>query len=106
MQIANISDGDIYVIDCENTSLTTHSCPPRWCRGSGLDCGSEDPGSIPSLPSPRVGPLMARKLKTSGMLCLCQGRLGTLKTPSCPRRLVPGSRSKFGNVTTVPSQYS
>ena len=34
--------------------------PPRWCRDSGLDFGSEDPGSIPRLPSPRVGPLMAR----------------------------------------------
>ena len=39
--------------------------PPRWRRGSGLDCRSEDPGSIPSLSSPRVGPLMARGLKTS-----------------------------------------
>ena len=29
--------------------------------GSGLDFGSEDPGSIPRLPSPRVGPLMARR---------------------------------------------
>ena len=36
-------------------------CPPRWRRGSGLDFGSEDPGSIPCLPSPRVGPLMARR---------------------------------------------
>ena len=34
-------------------------------RGSGLDCGSEDPGSIPGIPSPRVGPLMDRRLKTS-----------------------------------------
>ena len=29
-----------------------------------------------------------------------------LKTPSCPWRSVPGSRSKFGNWTTVPSLYS
>ena len=36
-----------------------HFGPPRWRRGSGLDFGSEDPGSIPRLPSPRVGPLMA-----------------------------------------------
>ena len=35
--------------------------PPRWRRGRGLDFGSEDPGSIPCLPSPRVGPLMARR---------------------------------------------
>ena len=39
--------------------------PPRWRRGSGLDCGSEDPGLIPSIPSPRVDPLMAKRLKTS-----------------------------------------
>ena len=39
--------------------------PPRWRRGSGLDCGSEDPGSIPGIFSLRVGPLMARRLKTS-----------------------------------------
>ena len=32
-------------------------------QGSGLDCGSEDPGSIPGIPSPRVGPLMARRFK-------------------------------------------
>ena len=31
--------------------------PPRWRRGSGLDCGSEDPGSIPGIPSPRVDPV-------------------------------------------------
>ena len=41
------------------------SSPPRWRRGSGLDFGSEDPVSITGLPSPRVGPLMARRLKTS-----------------------------------------
>ena len=35
--------------------------PPRWRRGSGLDFGSEDPGSISRLPSPRVGPLMERR---------------------------------------------
>ena len=35
--------------------------PPRWRRGSGLDFGSEDPGSISRLPSPRVDPLMARR---------------------------------------------
>ena len=39
--------------------------PPRWRRGSVLDCGSEDPGSILGLPSACVGPLMARRLKTS-----------------------------------------
>ena len=38
--------------------------------------------------------------------CPCRGRLGTLKTPSCPWRWVPGSRSKFENWTTVQSLYS
>ena len=36
-----------------------------------------------------------RCLQTSR--CLCRGRLGTLKTPSCQWWWVPGSRSKFGN---------
>ena len=44
-----------------------------------------------------------RRLRTSR--CPCLGRLGTLKTPSCPWRWVPGSRSKFGNWTNVPSLY-
>ena len=38
-------------------------CPPRRCRDGGLDCGSRDPGSIPGIPSPGVGPLMTRRLK-------------------------------------------
>ena len=45
-----------------------------------------------------------RCLRTSR--CPCRGRLGTLNSPSCPWRWVPGSRSKFGNWTTVPSLYS
>ena len=50
---------------------------------------------------------MARRLKhLRTSRCPCRGRLGTLKTPSCPWRWVPGSRSKFGNWTTVPSRYS
>ena len=44
-----------------------------------------------------------RRLRTSW--CPCLGRLGTLKTPSCPWRWVPGSRSEFGNWTTVSSLY-
>ena len=40
-----------------------------------------------------------RRLRTSWYPC--RGRLGTLKTPSCTGRLVPGSRSKFGNWTSV-----
>ena len=39
--------------------------PPWWRIGSGLDCGLEDSGSIPGIPSPPVGPLMARRLRTS-----------------------------------------
>ena len=41
------------------------SCPPQWCRGSRLDCGLGDMGVIPGIPSLHVGPLMARRLKTS-----------------------------------------
>ena len=81
--------------------------PPRWRRGSELDFGSEDLGSILRLSSPRVGPLMARskrRLQTSR--CPCRGRLGTLMTPSCPWRWVPDSRSKFRNLTYVLSLYS
>ena len=37
--------------------------PPRWRRGSGLDFGSEDPGSIPRLPSPRVGSSDGKEVK-------------------------------------------
>ena len=49
---------------CFSPSSNLYS-PPRWCRGSGLDCGSDDLGLIPGIPSPCVGPLMARRLKTS-----------------------------------------
>ena len=85
-------------------SLSSNKMARRSGRGSGLDCGSYDPGLIPGIPAPCVGPLMARRKKTSR--CPCLVRLGMLKTPSCPWRWVPGSRSKFGNWTTVPSLYS
>ena len=52
-----------YSILCHNNYRLC--CPPRWRRGSGLDFGSEDPGSIPGLPSLCAGPLKARRLKTS-----------------------------------------
>ena len=45
-----------------------------------------------------------RFLRTSRYPCRC--RIGTLKTPRWPWRLVPGSRSKLGNSTTVPWLYS
>ena len=62
---------------------------------------------IPSIPSPHIGPLIARRLKTSANVPVpCRGRLNMLKIPSCPWHWVPGSRSKFGNWTTVPSPYS
>ena len=55
---------------CLTVFMKTHQSPeptrpPRCHRGSGLDCGSEDPGSIPGILSPCVGPLMARRLKGS-----------------------------------------
>ena len=52
-----------YVYKCTLPSIS--NCPPRLLRGSGMDCGLGDPGSIPGIPMPCVGPLMARRLKTS-----------------------------------------
>ena len=50
------------MIPSSSISIFVHSdLPARWRRGSGLHFGSEDPGSIPRLPSLRVGPLMARR---------------------------------------------
>ena len=46
-----------------NFAYFTSKYQPRWHRGSGLDCGSEDPGSIPGIPPPRVGTLMAKEVK-------------------------------------------
>ena len=48
--------------------------PPWWRRGSGLDYGARDPSSIPGIPSPRVGHLMARTSRCRGL-----GYFGTLK---------------------------
>ena len=46
----------------QNHSNVSNICsPPWWRRGSGLDFGSGDPGSIPCIPSPRVGLLMERR---------------------------------------------
>ena len=42
-----------------------------YTRGSGLGCGLEDLGSIPSLPSLHDGLLMAKRLKT--MACVGEG---------------------------------
>ena len=51
---------DIYRNKLVNTIETS---PPRWRRGSGLDFGSEDPGLIPRLPSPRGGPSDGKEVK-------------------------------------------
>ena len=81
--------------------------PPRWRRGSGMDFGSDDPGSISGLPSSCVGPLVAGgKIRLRTSQCPCRVKLGMLKTPSCPWRWVRGSRSKFGKWTNVLSPYS
>ena len=82
-------------------------CPPRCRRGSELDYGSEIRVRFPAYPH-RLWSLWWQ----GGKRCLwkspcpCRGRLGTLKTPSCPWHWVSGSRSKFGNWTTVPLLYS
>ena len=60
--------------------------PLGWHKGSGLDCGSGDPGLIPSIHSLCVGPLMVKQLKKSwDIRCLCPGRLSILQTPSLYR---------------------
>ena len=75
---------------------------PQWLRCNGLDCGSGNPSAIPGIPSPRVGFLMTRRLKTfSDVPVTVSGRLGMLNTSSCPWRWVPGSRFKFRNWTNV-----
>ena len=53
--------------------------PPQWRRGSGLNCGSRDQGWIPCIPSPRVGPLMARRLKMSSRHPGARVRVGSAR---------------------------
>ena len=70
---------------------------PQWRRGSGLDFGLEDLGSIPCLPSLRVTLWWQggkRHLWTSR--CQRRGRLGMLKTPSCPWRGCPAAGQNLG----------
>ena len=66
--------------------------PPRWRRGSRLDFGSKIRVRFPAYPH-RVRALWwqggKRCLRTSR--CPCRGRLGTLKTPSCPWRGCPAA---------------
>ena len=76
----------------------------RLVRESGLDCGSVDTNSIPGVPSPCVGSLLARKLViSSNVPGLCRGRLGHVKEPYLPMTWMPDTRSKLGNRTTVAS---
>ena len=42
-------------------SCSQNLCLPRWRRGSGPDCGSDDPGSIPSLTA--CGPSDGKEVK-------------------------------------------
>ena len=65
----NILDNDFNVSLNIKEKLIWKSCgthhktgPPGWRRGRGLDCGSGDPCSISGIPSPHVGPRMARRL--------------------------------------------
>ena len=55
----------LVLVNTHNNHFYMKLSMPRWRRGSWLDCGSGDLGSIPGIPLPRVGPLMARRLKTS-----------------------------------------
>ena len=71
-------------------------------RGSGLECGSRDLGSIPGIPSLCMDPLMARRLTINILGCPGRVRVGSAlkKNPSCPWYGV-----KLGNWTTVLSLY-
>ena len=61
-----------------NQYLVSTSFLRQLYRGSGLDCGFGDPGSIPGITSLPVDPPMVRRLKTSfNVPGLCRGRLGT-----------------------------
>ena len=92
----------------DETNFCTHSSQITCvCRGgvevAGLTVDQEIRIRFLALPSPLVGSLLARRLKTSSDVPVpCRGRLGKLKTPICPWRWVPGSRSKFKNWTTCP----
>ena len=77
-----------------HTFKSNNLCQPRWRRCSGLDCGSGDQDSIPGLPPPLEGSLMASRLKTSSDDPMpLFWWLGTLKTPSWQLRWVPGNRA-------------
>ena len=84
------------------TNFCTHSSRITCARRGGVEVHvagltvsvSGDQDSIPGLPSPLVGYLMVRRLNTSSNNPVSVfGWLDTLKTPSCPWRWVPGSRS-------------
>ena len=97
---------NVYLKQCMTIIQSISTGTPGWRRSSGFDCGSEDLSSILGIPSPRVGPLIPRGLKTSlGVPVPVLGRLGTLTTPSCPWLWVPGSRSKFLETGQLPRHH-
>ena len=55
----------VYIFMILLTNLYNNFCPPWRRRGSGLDCGSEDTGSIPGLPSTRVNPYQISQSKST-----------------------------------------
>ena len=83
----------IYCLHFDHTQ-----CPWHMARRGGVEVacwtGLEDPGSIPGLPSPRVGPLMARRLKTSSDVRSACVKVG------------PAEGQNLENWTTVPLPYS
>ena len=62
---AKISILTLFIFAGIHVTLPDVTGQPWWHRGSGQDCRSDNPSLIPGLPSPHVGPLMARRLKTS-----------------------------------------
>ena len=101
------------LVSFQRVSLVEYACqiwslyllrPLRWRRGSGLDFGLEDPVRFPTYPH-RVWALWwqggKRRLRTSH--CPCCGRLGTLKTPSCPWCGCPAAcqNLKTGHVSSL-----
>ena len=62
---------------CVNNGLkfSYHHDPSRWRRGSGLDSGSGDQRSIPSVPKHHARPQTAMKLRRLRTFrCPCDGR--------------------------------
>ena len=112
-QSLHMNKGILYISTCNYVLVRTHlgtSTCIRARRGGAEVAGWTLDRKIrvrfPAYPH-RVWALWwqggKRRLRTSR--CPCRGRLGTLD-PYLPMAWVPGSRSKFGNWTSVPSLYS